>query len=55
MRGVPFSVRKEDIETFFKDYEMVDESIKIGRNAEGLKTGEAAVLFDNEKECKRAF
>jgi hypothetical protein len=29
--------------------------IKIGKNVDGTKTGEGAILFDNEEECKRAY
>lgn len=55
MRGVPFSSRSEDIITFFKDYDAHHDSIKIGRNSDNTRTGEAALLFKDESECKRAF
>jgi RNA recognition motif-containing protein len=55
LRGIPFSSRPEDISSFFKDYEIFLESIKIGRNQDNTRTGEGAVLFKDEAECKRAF
>jgi RNA recognition motif-containing protein len=55
MRGLPFSCRNEDIITFFKDFDAYHESIKIGRNSDNSKTGEATILFKNEQDCKRAF
>jgi heterogeneous nuclear ribonucleoprotein F/H len=55
LKGLPYSVRKEEIMTFFKEYDFFKDSIKIGRNSDGTKTGEGAVLFKNEPECKRAF
>ena len=55
LRGLPFSSKTEDIITFFKDYDFQHESIKIGRNQDNTKTGEGAILFKDEPECKRAF
>ena len=48
MRGLPYSVKNEDIITFFKDYDLFLDSIKIGKNSDNTKTGEGAVLFKNE-------
>jgi len=55
MRGLPFEIKREDVHFFFGDYKIFTESIKIGRNHENKKTGEAALLFHSEEECKRAF
>lgn len=55
MKGIPFTVKREDIIAFFRDYEIFPNHIKIGENSEHTRTGEAAVLFPDEKECKRAF
>lgn len=55
MRGIPFSAKTEDLIYFFKGYDMFEDSVKIGRNSDNTKTGEAAVLFKTEAECKRAF
>jgi RNA recognition motif-containing protein len=52
MRGLPFNVKDQDIKAFFKDYNLVNGSVKIGETSEKVKTGEAAVLFNDEKECK---
>jgi RNA recognition motif-containing protein len=55
MRGLPFSSKPEDIITFFKDYDAYHDSVKIGKNSDNTKTGEAAILFKDENEAKRAF
>lgn len=55
LRGLPFTVKTEDIVTFFNDYQFKHDSIKIGRNGDNTKTGEGAILFKDEPECKRAF
>ncbi|CDW73355.1 UNKNOWN [Stylonychia lemnae] len=55
LRGLPFQIRQQDIEFFFKEFELIKESVKIGRNFDGQRTGEAAVLFQSESESKRAF
>ena len=33
---------------FFKEYNYLADSIKIGKNSDNSKTGEGAVLFKNE-------
>ena len=55
LRGLPFSAKHEDIITFFQEYDIYSDSVKIGRNADNTKTGEGAILFKDESECKRAF
>lgn len=55
LRGLPFTSKPEDLNSFFKDYDFYPESIKIGKNIDGTKTGEGAVLFKDEPECKRAY
>lgn len=55
MRGLPFSIKIQDIKAFFKDYNVLNGSIKIGETVDKVKTGEAALLFADEKECTRAF
>ena len=35
MRGLPFQIRNQDIEYFFKEFELIGDSIKIGKNIEG--------------------
>ena len=55
MRGLPFHVKNEDIMFFFADYKFIPDSIKIGKNQENVKTGEGAILFQDEGESKKAF
>ena len=55
MRGLPFHVKNEDIMFFFADYSFIPDSIKIGKNSDNSKTGEGAILFKDENECKKAF
>jgi len=55
MRGLPFQVKKEDILFFFSEYPHYPDSVKIGKNSDNTKTGEGAILFKSENDCKRAF
>lgn len=55
LRGLPFVIKPEDILTFFKDYDIYHDSVKIGKNQDNTRTGEGTVLFKDEQECKRAF
>lgn len=55
MRGLPWRVEVEEIEQFFERYAYIRESVKIGELADGRKTGQAAVLFENEEEAKNAM
>lgn len=55
LRGLPFTAKREDVMFFFSDYAIFPESIKLGRNSENNKTGEAACLFKTEDDCKKAF
>lgn len=55
MRGLPFNIRKDDINQFFSNFNYVKDSVKVGRTGEGLLTGEAAILFNSEDESKKAF
>jgi hypothetical protein len=54
LRGLPYTVKPEDIISFFKGYDVQDE-VKIGKTSDNSKTGEGAVLFSTEEECKRAY
>ena len=48
LRGLPFTCKPEDIITFFKDYDVYQDSVKIGRNQDFTKTGEGSILFKDE-------
>jgi hypothetical protein len=49
LRGLPYSVTLEDIQSFFSKFRVVPNSIKIGLHRDGLKTGEGAILFETEE------
>ncbi len=55
MRGLPFDVNEKDIAQFFTSYGLKEDSIKIGLNAAGQRTGEAVVLFNSQEEAKKAY
>jgi len=54
MRGLPFTVKKEEILMFFNGYDVVPDSVIIGEMSNGKKTGEGVILFKNEEEAARA-
>ena len=49
MRGIPYSVNVEDIIQFYNGYDIVKDSIKIGKMQDGKLTGEATVLFPSSE------
>ena len=51
MKGLPFSVTREEILTFFQGTNMLEDSVKIGQYPDGRLTGEACVLFNSDAEC----
>lgn len=55
MRGLPYSVIKEDIKKFFEDFVLSDESIHFRVNAEGRPTGEGFVEFCGPQDAKVAL
>ena len=54
MKGLPFSVTREEILTFFQGTNMLEDSVKIGQYPDGRLTGEACVLFNSDAECQAA-
>lgn len=54
MRGLPFTIRKDEILMFFSGYEIMPDSVIIGEMSNGKKTGEGVVLFKSESEAMRA-
>ena len=54
MRGLPFTIKKEDILMFFAGYEVVPDSVIIGELGNGKRTGEGVILFKSETEASRA-
>ena len=55
MRGLPYTVQHDDIISFFQDYDFDLNSIKIGENAYGKKTGEAVLTFRSGEEANKAM
>lgn len=51
MIGLPYSVTHDDILQFFHGLGVIEDSIKIGRYADGKTTGEAAVIFDSADDA----
>ena len=46
---------EDDIIQFFHGYNLIEDSIKIGRYANGKLTGDGSVPFDNSSDAKIAF
>ena len=55
LKGLPYSVTKEDVVKFFHGLGLVDDSVKIGVMADGKLTGEACVLFETVDDCQQAY
>lgn len=55
MRGLPFSAAREDIYTFFKEYNPVLETIVLTYRSDGRATGEAYIGFETPEDSKRAM
>ena len=51
LKGLPYSVTKEDIIKFFHGLGMQEDSVKIGVMSDGKLTGEACVLFETAEDC----
>ena len=54
MKGLPFSVTREDIISFFQGCNLLEDSIKIGFMPDGRLTGEACVIFGTPDDCFNA-
>jgi heterogeneous nuclear ribonucleoprotein F/H len=54
MKGLPFSVKREDIINFFQGCNMREDTVKIGAMSDGRLTGEACVLFATGEDCQQA-
>jgi RNA recognition motif-containing protein len=55
MRGLPYTVVESDVLEFFRGYQVLGESVKLGRQTDGRSTGQAAILFQSEEACKLAM
>ena len=55
LRGLPFTVNPSDIGNFFSQYNVVQGSIKLGKNEDGRMTGQAACLFETRDDAKNAL
>lgn len=54
MKGLPFTVKRDDIVNFFAGHNIVEDSIKIGMMSDGKLTGEAVVRFNDPMDCATA-
>lgn len=54
MKGLPFTVKRDDIVNFFSGHKIIDDSIKIGQMSDGKLTGEAVVRFNDSNDCATA-
>ena len=55
MRGLPFKVTVEEIQSFFREYaDLMKTDIVIEEIAAGKRSGKALVFFDHEETMKKA-
>lgn len=55
MRGLPYQVRYEDVSQFFREFNIIDRSVVLGKGHDGRKNGFGAILFESESEAKAAM
>eukprot|EP00927_Polykrikos_kofoidii_P028705 TRINITY_DN24990_c0_g1_i1.p1 TRINITY_DN24990_c0_g1~~TRINITY_DN24990_c0_g1_i1.p1 ORF type:complete len:1638 (-),score=319.69 TRINITY_DN24990_c0_g1_i1:93-5006(-) len=55
LRGVPFSATRQDIQDFFRDYQVHNDGVLMVLNKDGKATGEAFVQFPNEDQASDAL
>jgi hypothetical protein len=54
VRGLPFRASKEEVESFFAGFGLVENTLQFGYNEEGLPSGEAWLDFVSKDEARRA-
>lgn len=54
MRGLPYRATDEEVQEFFKDFKMKEDSIQYGLGADGRKNGWGCVLMEDEDNASRA-
>ncbi len=54
MKGLPFSVTRQEILKFYEGHNMIEESLKIGAMPDGKLTGEATIQFQASEDCQGA-
>ena len=54
IKGCPWMIAHEDVVDFFKDFQCIDKSALLGKNADGRNNGYAAMLFETPEEAERA-
>lgn len=54
IRGLPYSIRYEEVSEFFNDFKYIEQSVVFGLNHEGRKNGFGAILFENDDEAANA-
>jgi len=51
MKGMPYSVTRDEIVNFYAGSNIIEDSIKIGVLPDGKLTGEACVQFNSDEDC----
>ena len=54
MKGMPYSVTRDEIINFYAGSNVIEDSIKIGTLPDGKLTGEACVQFNSDEDCQAA-
>jgi RNA recognition motif-containing protein len=55
IKGVSYSAKESDIKSFFKQYYISENGIKILKNKRGNSLGEAIIAFMYEKDYEKAL
>jgi RNA recognition motif-containing protein len=55
IKGVSYSAKESDIKSFFKQYYIAENGIKILKNKRGNSLGEAIIAFMYEKDYEKAL
>jgi RNA recognition motif-containing protein len=55
IKGVSYSAKESDIKSFFKQYFLAENGIKLLKNKRGNSLGEAVITFLYEKDAEKAL
>ena len=51
IQGLPFSIGTQDILNFFAGHNTLTNSVLLGKNAEGRRTGYGMILFQSAQDA----